>query len=531
MAAADNRPGSLSDYSSDRCADRTKARAAAAPGQQPRQEGQPRPSASRARHNPHERTDSARLAACRLLKSVLEDGAYANLEAIRLLDNQMLSAQDRAFVSALTYGTISRLVSIDWLLGRVLRQPLQDLEAWPRTVLRLGVWQLYWGRRIPAAAAVDESVRLARQLANPGAAALVNAVLRRLATPDSRPVLPANRPDLLYSLPPELYGYLKKWYGPAEATALAAAALADYPLTTIRVNPLQITPAELIAQLSAQGVTAEAGLYGPQALRLTLAGQSLRRLDSWQQGLFTVQDEAAMLVAAVVDPQPGERIADVCAAPGGKTTHLAELQGDQGHILAFDSHPGRLALVGEQAARLGLRSIECALADASHAGAPSPESALPGLPAELAGSFDRVLADVPCSGLGLLGHKPEIRLQMTHERMLGLYPLQAAILASAARLVRPGGILVYSTCTINPAENEEQVAAFLATAPDPADPADPGGRAFVREDLTPWLPAALLADPDLAVQARQGYVQILPSHHPVDGFYIARLRRLPGAGL
>lgn len=477
------------------------------------------------------RPDPARLAACRILHDVLENGAYANLRSIRLLDHRDLTARDRGFASALVYGAISRLVSIDWLLGKALSLPLDRLEPWPRTILRLGTWQLYWSRAIPAAAAVDESVRLARHLANPGAAALVNAVLRRLADPDRRPALPAGQPALMYSLPPEIYGYLKKWYGPAEAAELAAAALEAEPAVTVRTNCLRLTPEDLAQVLDKQAIAHEPGLYCPEAIRLFLAGQSLRRLPAWQDGLLTVQDEAAMLVAAVVDPQPGETVADVCAAPGGKTTHLAERMRDRGRILAFDSHPERLALVDEQAARLGLTIIETAPADAARLAGPCcrEDPAVPGLPAALAGRVDRVLADVPCSGLGLLGRKPEIRLNMTHERMIGLYPLQRAILAAAARLVRPGGVLVYSTCTINPAENSEAIRAFLTTPPDPDQPDDPGGTAFVLEDLTPLLPATLLRHPDLAVEARTGSLQLLPHRHRTDGFFIARLRRRPNA--
>jgi 16S rRNA (cytosine967-C5)-methyltransferase len=370
---------------------------------------------------------------------------------------------------------------------------------------------------VPASAAVDESVRLASHLANPGAAALVNAVLRRLADPDKRPALPASQPPLLYSLPPELYGYLKKWYGPDAAESLAAAALDAEPTVSARVNPLRTTALALTAALQAQGVVAEPGHYCPQALRLTLGGQSVRQLPAWQQGLLTIQDEAAMLVAMVVDPRPGETVVDLCAAPGGKTTHLAEIMADRGRVLAFDIHPERLALVNEQAERLGLKSIQTAEADASG----------PGIPESLTGSADRVLADVPCSGLGLLGRKPEIRLNMTHEKMIGLYPVQQAILAFAARLVRPGGILVYSTCTINPAENSERIRTFLSTPPDAADPRDPGGTAFQLEDLTAYLPPAILQHEDLARQAREGMLQLLPDRHQTDGFFIARLRRLP----
>jgi 16S rRNA (cytosine967-C5)-methyltransferase len=456
-------------------------------------------------------SDRARIKAVRILKDVLESGAYANLSAIRLLADDTLDSRDRAFASALVYGTISRLPALDYLLGRVLRRPLASLDPDTRTILRLGAWQLLYAVKVPPHAAVDSSVRLARQLTNPGAASLVNACLRRLASAD-RPELPAGNLALAYGLSNELFGCLKKWYGLEEARAIAADALEARPQTTIRVNQLKTTPVRLLAQLRAEHFAAGPGHYCPEALDLDLAGHSVAALPAYQEGLFTVQDEAAMLVAAAADPKPGWRVIDLCAAPGGKATHLAERMQDQGQIFALDISPSRLSLITAHARRLGLTSVRTAVADAT-----APE-----WPAGLPETAELVLADVPCSGLGLLGRKPEIRLTMTYARMSELVRLQAAILRRAAALVAPGGVLIYSTCTINPDENIRQIHTFLQS---------PEGQALVLEDLTPFLPVALLAHQDLQAAAKLGYIQLLPHRHQTDGFFIARMRRQSHAAL
>lgn len=449
--------------------------------------------------------DEARRTALLVLEDVLESGAYANLSAIQLLDNNRLDARDRAFASALIYGTISYLPALDYLLGQVLDKPLAKLQPMIRTILRLGAWQLYYAESIPASAAVDESVKLATRLANPGAAGLVNAVLRRLSVAD-RPQLPANKPHLAVGLPPELFGYLKKWYGLEEALAIGRWALESRQTVTVRVSTLKTTVAATESALVAEGVACEPGRYCPEALRLRLAGRSIRSLKAWQDGHLTAQDEAAMLVGHVALPQSGDQIIDLCAAPGGKSAHLAALTADQARIIALDVSATRLALIDELAARLGIQSIRTAQADATQRDWSQ----------DLLGQADLVLADVPCSGLGLLGRKPEIRLTMTHDKIQALLPIQRQILDHAALLVKPGGHLIYSTCTINPLENLDQVTQFLS---------DQKG-AFVPEPLTDLLPPRLLEYPDLKASAAAGWIQLLPQRHQTDGFFIARLRRI-----
>lgn len=449
--------------------------------------------------------DQARHAACRVLSDVLESGAYANLSSITLLSDAKLDARDRAFASALIYGTISQLPAVDYLLEQVLDKPLSKTQPLVRTILRMGAWQLYYAGSVPSPAAVDESVKLASALSNPGAAGLVNAVLRKLASED-RPQLPANKPHLSVGLQPELFGYFKKWYGLEEALAIGQWSIESRNFVTVRVNLHLTTLKDVRTMLSKENVSYEPGLYCQEALRLRLQGRSIRSLECWQKGFITVQDEAAMLVAYCANPLRGEQIIDLCAAPGGKSSHMAEWAHDDVRLLALDISPARLSLIDELSERLGLRSIKTASADATDLE----------WSAELINQADVVLADVPCSGLGLLGRKPEIRLTMNHEKMQNLYPIQAKILDHAALLVKPGGHLIYSTCTINPAENEHQIERFLADH----------AQQFVLEPLTSLLPEALLNFEDLYASAARGTLQLMPNRHFVDGFYIARLRRL-----
>ena len=448
--------------------------------------------------------DRARLAAARVLFAVYTQDAYANLSARHLLDQSELDACDRRFAAALIYETISRTISIDYLLAGLSSRPLDRLDPWVLTVLRMGAWQLVWSRSVPAPAAIDTSVRLAASRAGRPAGGFVNAVLRRLDR--EKPELPARDLALSVSLPSWLFGCLRKWFGQDEALSLGRHALQGVTRISLRVNQLRADPEDLALELAA-----EPGRYCPEALSLALQGHSVTRLPGWADGRFSVQDEAAMLVGYAANPKPGWTIVDLCSAPGGKACHLAERTGDAARIVAADLHAGRLQLVRDQADRLGLSSVTTRQADAATGRDGQGGEAF----ADLAGQADLVIADVPCSGLGLLGRKPEIRLHMTYERMQAFLPLQAAILDTADKLLKPGGVLVYSTCTLNPAENQEQVAAFL----------DRRLGCYRPEPLNGLLPGAVLAHPDLARQSGLGQLQMLPHRHETDGFFIARLRK------
>lgn len=449
--------------------------------------------------------DPVRQAVARLLRRVYRGEAYANLEAAEGFSRPDFDARDRHFASALLYGTLSRTVTIDWLLATVLHQPISKLDPAVLAILRMAVWQIYWSRSVPPSAAVDTSVDLAASAAGRAAGGLVNAVLRRLLR--EQPQVPEALPHLAAGLPEPLFRAIVSWLGREEAERMAELSFAEETVTTLRVNLRRADVLETAAALGEEGCAVLPGQYCPEALRLSRAGRTVSELLSYRQGQITVQDEAAMLVGHVCAPRAGWRIADLCAAPGGKTTHLAERTDDRATIIAIDRQPARLREVSRHAERLGLTSITCHLGDAA-----DPYSTADVLQP---GQFDLALCDVPCSGLGLLARKPEIRLRADLSRIRELLDLQAAILRRAAALLRPGGVLIYSTCTINPQENAAQVSRFL----------DHMSGAFEPESLTALLPPTLLAHADLADQAASGSIQLLPHRHGVDGFYIARMRR------
>jgi 16S rRNA (cytosine967-C5)-methyltransferase len=446
---------------------------------------------------------------------VLEKGAYSNLAATEARLPAGMDARDRAFASAAVYGTLARIVSIDAVLARFSRMPPAKLQPWIRTLLRFGLWQLLWSRSVPPSAACDTSVALARRFSNSGGAGYVNAVLRSVARAPDASSFPPDDPQaplaeraaslsVRRSLPSWMARRLIARFG-ADADPLAEAFLGT-PRFTVRTNRLRTTPEALAATLSADGVRSGPGLFQDEALAIALEGHPVARLPAFRSGLLFVQDEAAMLVSHVADPRPGMAVLDACAAPGGKTTHLAERMENRGRIVARDAQEGRLGLICENCARLGCTIVETEARDATVPDGDGPR-------------FDLVLVDVPCSGLGLLAKKPEIRLNMTQERADALPTLQLRILAASAESVLPGGRLVYSTCTVLAEENDQVADAFLRGQ----------GDRFTPEPFDDLLPPRLLAlDPDLRAQAGEGRIQLLPHRHGCDGFFIARFRRRSG---
>ncbi|MBP7401993.1 MAG: 16S rRNA (cytosine(967)-C(5))-methyltransferase RsmB [Clostridia bacterium] len=451
----------------------------------------------------NDRNGGARLAALHVLVDVLENRAYSNLSSESHLKAFSLDARDRAFASALIYGTLTRVITIDALLAAVSSIPLDRMEAPVLCILRMGVWQILYSRSVPPHAACSESVALVSRVSNRGAAGMVNGILRRIAS--APPVIPPDRFAMVHSLPDWLADRLIAWFG-AETASVVAEACNEPPPLSIRVNRMRTDPAHLAEILLRDGVTSGPGAFHPDALHLDLGGRPVGTLQAYAQGLFMVQDEAAMLVSTIASPRPGQSVVDVCAAPGGKSCHMAEIMGDKGRVLACDLHPSRLRLVEQNTDRLGLGIVTTRVQDAVQIGQADPPI----------GPADLVLCDVPCSGLGLLARKPEIRLNADPEEMAGLPGVQVKILDAAAGLVRPGGTLVYSTCTLDPAENGRQADRFLAA----------WDGVFSPEGFASSLPAALTArDPGLAADAAAGRMQLLPGRHACDGFYMARFRR------
>jgi 16S rRNA (cytosine967-C5)-methyltransferase len=422
---------------------------------------------------------------------VFEEDAWADRalhgEARRL----RLDARERALAMRLAYGAVQRRATLDHLVETLAGRPPDRLEPVVLAALRLGLYQLVYAAKVPAHAAVAESVELVKR-ESPGGAKLVNAVLRRGAR--EAPALVAALGDatpaqaaLRHSHPQWITELWWDALGADAARALMAAG--NEPAeAAVRVNTLRADPSELAARLP---VATHAAPDLPEGLVLDAPFDAFASPE-WERGSFMPQSRAAMTVARVLAPEPGERVLDLCAAPGGKTTHLAALMRNEGELVAVERHPGRAEALRGTAARMGAR-VDVRAGDAAAPHEP--------------GRYDRVLVDPPCSDLGTLASRPDARWRKQADLPLRLAREQAAILRAGADALCPGGTLVYSTCTISPAENEAVIHAFLDERAD-----------FRADDLRPELP--------LWEHARvPGFAQTLPHRDGTEGFFIARLRR------
>lgn len=429
--------------------------------------------------------------------------AYANLALGAALDDLEPGKLDRAFITEMVYGTQRTLNTLDWALGKYLRRPLSGLTVPVRTILRLGAYQVLYMDRVPDSAAVNESVKLARRYGHAGTVKFVNGVLRNLVRGKDDIIFPDPNHDpaeyisLRHSHPRWL---VRRWldeFGFAATETLCRTNNGPAP-NTVRVNTLKTDTGALVSKLAELGVGAIRGKYADDCLHLE-GFVSIGRLAPFREGLFQVQDESSILVGQALKPEPGSRVLDVAAAPGGKSTHLAQLMLNRGQIMALDVREHKIKLIEDNCRRLGVEIVQPLLADARR------------IPGEYEGWADYVLLDAPCSGLGVLRRRPDARWRKDEGQVKELAALQAQILGAVAKTLKPGGVLVYSTCTIAGEENLGQVKAFLASHRD-----------FETEPLTGLLPDTL----DNNGSMHRGYLQILPHvHDGLDGFFMARLRK------
>ncbi len=444
----------------------------------------------------------AREAAMDVLTRVEQDQAYSNLLLNQTLEKLKLERQEAALATELVYGTIQRLNTIDYFLGRFAAKGLERLQPWVRSLLRLSFYQIRYLDRIPPHAAVNEAVELAKRRGHAGIAGLVNGILRNVLREKARLTLPEGLPPAekiaLEESHPEWM--VKRWlsrYGEEEARAMCRTNN-EPPKVSLRVNRLKGGRDALAERLAEAGVETQPSALAPDGL-VAVSGGRLGGHPMFAAGEFSIQDESSMLVARVVAPEAGMRVLDCCAAPGGKTVHMAELMEGKGEVVAADLHEHKEALIRDQANRLGLRNIRTVVSDARRLDEKFP-----------AASFDRILLDAPCSGLGVIGRKPDLKWTKTEGDIAEIAGLQRSILQAVHKLLKPGGVLVYSTCTTEPEENAEQVQRFLA--------AEPG---FVLEPF----PEGLLPEGAAAEAGAAGMLQLLPQDYGSDGFFIARLRR------
>ena len=438
----------------------------------------------------------ARYEALRILVRVEEDRAFADIVLEHALEHARLDSREAGLCTELVYGTLRWRRHLDWRLAPHLNRPLDKLDPWVRTVLRLTAYQIFFLDRVPRWAAVDEAVSLAKLKARkPGPPEFVNAVLRsltRAAGPPPLPALPVEAAAVRCSFPDWIAARWIARYGQPEAEALMLASN-DRPPTTMRVNLLRITREALAGRLRDEELAyARPTALAPEGLLVERGAVS--RWAAFAGGWCTIQDEASMLVSRLLDPQPGELVADACAAPGTKATHLAELMRNRGRIVAMDPQAARLKLVSKGAARLGISIIEPRVGGAA------------ALAGRWKGKCDRVLVDAPCSNLGVLRRNPDVKWRRTEEDLRRLQAKQRTILEAAASMVKLGGRLVYATCSLEPDENEAVVATLL-------------------ERNSPWQvdpPEGFPVTPDAA-----GYVRLFPHVHGTDGFTAIRLRKRP----
>jgi 16S rRNA (cytosine967-C5)-methyltransferase len=393
----------------------------------------------------------SRLLALRIVSGVWKDGAYANIALGRELNKNRLPEEERRFVTELVYGAVRAGPALDGLSARFADRPIAKIPAVILYVLRLGFYQMFFLDKIPVAAVCNEAVKQARAFGHEGTARFVNGVLRTAARWKDGGGLEAE-PELAETLarrhPLWLFERWERQIGKEEAKALCAIDNLPAPVC-LRANTLKISAAALREMLRAEGVETKPSLWRPEGL-VAEHVPPLSALGSFRRGLYQAQDESSMLAAPYLDARPGQTVLDLCAAPGGKTVHIAQLMQNKGEIIACDLYDHKLALINENAQRMGIAIIKTVRQDAAAA---NPE---------WFSLADRVLVDAPCSGLGVLRRRPDLRWRRQETDLERFPPLQAAILRAAARYVRPGGKLLYSTCTTEPAENFALVKSFLA---------------------------------------------------------------------
>jgi len=424
--------------------------------------------------------ESARSVAIEAIVRVTERGGYSNLAIPGALRRSRLSDRDRALATELAYGTIRRLIPLDDAIGRFASRPVSRMSMSARAALRLGAYQLLHTSIAPHAA-VSETVDLATSRER----GFVNAILRRLA--DSPPEAPAGQSDDAISLRTGLSRWavaeLRRLLGD-EADAAAASLGARAPLT-IRVNTECISVEDQLLAFRNAGIDARAGAIHPGSIALDRSGDPAS-LPGFAEGCFAIQDEASSFVVDALDPRAGDRVLDVCAGPGGKAVHAASLVGPDGVVVAADVRPRRAALVARAAARLGVHPL--VLVQDARTSA-------------LRGSFDRVLVDAPCSGIGSARRRPELLWRADRSELSGLARLQVAIASAAADMVRPGGRLVYSVCTFPRAETDAAADAIVRHRPDLEPEETPG--------------------PDGLIERHR----LWPHRHGCDAMFVAAFRR------
>lgn len=437
-----------------------------------------------------------------MLFEITEKESYSHLVMRDVLDKyDYLPGRDKAFLKRVTEGTLERRIQIDYILDQFSRVPAASMKPFIRNLLRLSVYQLFFMDSVPDAAVCNEAVKLAGKRGFRSLSGFVNGVLRNIARNRDRICWPDREKEpvgflsVKYSVPLWLVEKLLSERGRERTERILESFLVPAPVTIrIRQELGSQEREELISRMRQTGAAAEPHPYHPFAYTLRGA-EGISSLPGFSEGLFMVQDTSSMLVCEAAGIRPGQRVIDVCASPGGKAVHAAEKLKESGFVSARDLTEYKAGLIRDNSRRMRADRVETLIWDARRLREEDIESA------------DAVLADLPCSGLGVIGRKKDIKYRMSPESLLELAKLQRQILGTVWRYVKPGGVLIYSTCTINPGENEENVGWFLERYP------------FHLESLSSCLPQ------ELSGEGESGMLQLLPGIHKSDGFFLARLVR------
>lgn len=421
---------------------------------------------------------NAREAALLALCKIEYEGAYSNMAVKDVLSGDF-DGRDKGLITELVYGVVRRKLTLDYIISKYSKIKLKKLSKYLIMILRMGVYQIYFTDKIPDSAAVNESVKLSKKYCGKSSG-FANAILHSVIRGREILEYPKDKVEFLsvkYSFPEELV----KMFLQFDFCEELLKALNEEPKTTVRVNRLK--EEELTGEFE------ETPLYEHAR---TVKGTDMAALEDYREGRVIPQDIAAMMASEALSPKPGEVCVDMCSAPGGKTTHIAELMQNSGKVYAFDIHPHKVEIIRKNAERMGITIIEAEVADATEA------------KKELLGVADKVLADVPCSGLGIIRRKPDIK--WNKDDISELPEIQYKILENAAGYLKPGGELVYSTCTLNKCENEDVVCRFLENNKD---------FEFVKIQL----PGPLMREND-------GYITLYPNRDGTDGFFISKIKRV-----
>ncbi len=458
----------------------------------------------------------SRKTALDVVMRIEKEGAFSNIALANALKSSPMSKRDKAFVTCLVQGIIRNDSLLDERIKQFSKEPLEKLPLILKNTLRMGIFQLEFLKEIPPHAVLNTSTSLARTCGHKGLAKFTTAILRSyqreyLDGKDnaSNPGAEASEvrvistdPDVLskeYSVPPWIIVRWQDHYSESTANAFLEF-FRGKPKTVLRVNEQSMTPEGLITILGNNGIDCHQSPLVPACLIVDAQGKSrggVEKFPGYAEGLFTTQDEPSALVSLIVNPQPGETILDLCAAPGGKALHMGELMQNKGRVIAVDKHEKRFKLLRVNRTRLELQNIETVVAD--------------GVTYDPAVRVHRALVDAPCSGTGVLNRRPDIKLRRQEEDIQSLANLQFDLLQNAANRLMPGGTLVYATCSLEPEENDGVVDRFVSQNPN-----------FQPSALTPFLPEEFVERHALSDSAEKGRLQLQPTMDGVSGFFIAR---------